>query len=334
MMKKLLILAILIFLWVSSGLANQSGNGANGVSFLTSEVLGEKKFAIVSLPTLERGRENEKIFFPIGFQYNMNKEWFVFVRTQVYSVRKFEEDDEQKRTCGYGNTDLTIIYRFNQPLFDGCRQSFLINFHIPTANIQKNLTEGFIKYQPTYILTYNKKLKQQTRLQIFNQNGFILRQRIQKHQREPEDLDDDPNSDQTEGDLGLGLDSDLSKQSDEHTVNNHHRHGDDDPTTYGFIWNAGIALINPQTTCSLEFNWENDRWNYGDKDNLYFTPRTFININKYITVGASVPVGLTQSCDRYKLIAFIEIGVDSNNKNERDRVKPDNVKAFPLNANL
>lgn len=81
---------------------------------------------------------------------------------------------------------------------------------------------------------------------------------------------------------------------------------DADPAAQEFNLGAGFFTLIPHGALSMEFNWNNNRWNHhGTDDELYWTPGWLWRALPHMEVGIGLPVGLNNTSDRFQLIAHV-----------------------------
>lgn len=286
--------------------------GGGGVSFFANEAFTRtnEKFAILFLPSYEKPPEEKKIIFPLGFQYKLTDRLLVYGRSNIYEIHYDEED---KRTDGHGDSDLSLYYDFEKKIKHTYDQSFLINFHIPTGEINRHLSDGFLRYEPSYIISYSTPINSNSTFQIFNQVGFVIRQRLKNPTEEAHTHPDAEQGDEhTHEEAHSEDEQELPEEENHvHESHNHHSHSHGhEPGAHSLIWNAGMGLLTKKTQSSIELDWENNRWNnHGLKNDLYLTPRVFFNITKKVQIGLSLPIGLTPTSDDYKILGLVRVAI-------------------------
>jgi hypothetical protein len=81
---------------------------------------------------------------------------------------------------------------------------------------------------------------------------------------------------------------------------------DAEPAAHEFVWNNGLFLPLGGFVWSAEFNWSNNEWNHGGKNNeFYFTPGWTWSPAAGWELGAGVPIGLNSSSDDFRVILKI-----------------------------
>jgi hypothetical protein len=83
---------------------------------------------------------------------------------------------------------------------------------------------------------------------------------------------------------------------------------DAEPGAHEFNFGAGFFTLFKHGALTMEFNWNNNKWNHHGTENvLYLTPGVLWRVAREVEVGLGVPVGLNKQSDRYNIAAHVAI---------------------------
>lgn len=171
----------------------------------------------------------------------------------------------------YGDTFLSMQYSWIYIAKTTCCASVAFNVSFPTGSIEKDTTDGFIHYTPTFILTKDL-IHDNWRTQFFTQAAVSFVQRVKHHTDRSQDAD---SAHDFIFNVGVAQRSEKINYSVE------------------FNW--------------ITDTWNHD----GDSNELYVTPGVFAYVRKDIAIGLGVPIGLTQDSDKFQVILNLLIDIET-----------------------
>lgn len=124
------------------------------------------------------GRSRGKSLFqtPVSVEYGITKNWQVEIEWDVQSRRS---EIGEPRSGGTGDLSFGTQYSFMNMAGSNFHSAVGLEITLPTANIEKELTEGFIEYEPYLLLA--KDFPKLGNLQVFSQAGIGFNQRLRRH---------------------------------------------------------------------------------------------------------------------------------------------------------
>lgn len=208
--------------------------------------------------------------------------YMIHWETQDPSLRGWEHNQ------GYGDTFLSMQYSWIYIAKTTCCAAVAFNVSFPTGSIEKDLTDGFIHYTPTFILTKDL-IHNNWRTQFFTQAAISFVQREKHHT--------DRSKDATSAhdfifNFGIAERSEKINYSLE------------------FNW--------------ITDTWNHE----GDSNEFYVTPGVFAYVRKDVAIGLGVPIGLTRDSDKFQVILNLLIDIetifskkDSDNDDQKSNSK-------------
>ncbi|MBA2654679.1 MAG: transporter [Gammaproteobacteria bacterium] len=250
--------------------------------------LAKDSYETIIQPQYIRDADDWLLFLYPQISYGVTDSWFVYFNFTPYIIlsqqggtvslsgRRGKKEippalEENQRTSGLGDCDFGSQYSWmyiNKSTFSA---AVLINFHIPTGDINKNLTDGFFRYEP-YVVFAKDFIHGGWRTELFSQTGISLVQRLKKHSS-PED------DDRAAHTLILGFG--IAERSEKVNLSLEY-------TLFNNTWN-----------------------NNGDDNEAYLTPGIYIQAAKNVAVGLGVPLGLTKQASQYQIIGNILVDIDA-----------------------
>jgi hypothetical protein len=83
---------------------------------------------------------------------------------------------------------------------------------------------------------------------------------------------------------------------------------DAEPAAHQFNLGAGFFTLFAHGAATMEFNWNNNKWNHHGTENvLYVTPGLLWRVASQVELGLGIPVGLNRQSDRYQLTAHFVV---------------------------
>lgn len=245
--------------------------------FITTSVfpVGKGIFEVIVQPEYYHGKEESDLALLMSFSYGPTETWTGYINIYPYIIHQ----ETELRTSGFGDIDIGLqnswIY-INKSTFSA---SVLFNAHIPTADINKGLTDGFLRYEPYIILT--KDFNHETwRTQFFAQIGFSFVQRL----KEPADEEDLPPS--------------------AHSF------------IFNGGVAARFEKVNYSVEINWETNTWNGS---GDNSEAYVTPGIYVQVKDKLALGVGVPIGITRDAANYAIIGNLLVDIDTLPSKEKDK---------------
>jgi hypothetical protein len=79
-----------------------------------------------------------------------------------------------------------------------------------------------------------------------------------------------------------------------------------EPAADGLDWNSGFFVPFSRGAISMEFNWDNNRWNnHGNENQMYLTPGLIWKLPGDVEASVGIPVGLNGDSDRFEIIIHL-----------------------------
>lgn len=141
-----------------------------------------------------KGNGHSMLQTPVSLEYGITDRWQVEVE---WDARRRRTESGEAATRGAGDFSIGTQYSFMNMARSNFHSAVGIEVTLPVANIEKELTEGFIEYEPYFIVA--KDFPKLNRMQVFSQVGFGINQRARRH---PDADDDEPAA--HEFNLGIG----------------------------------------------------------------------------------------------------------------------------------
>jgi hypothetical protein len=150
--------------------------------FIATAVYPQRKGELQTtfLPEFRNGRSRDRIDLPLFLELGVTDQWQVEVKWRAFT--KLFSPTEQ------GVGDLSFETQYSSINTAGTTNHFALGFKftIPLGDVDKDLSEGFLKYEPFFILA--RDFPEFYGLQLFSQQGLSFVQRV-KHR---DDSMDDP----------------------------------------------------------------------------------------------------------------------------------------------
>ena len=197
------------------------------------------------------------------FEYGLTDSWQVELGWEIYKIRN---PDDAPSTNGIGNFEIGTKYSFMN--MDETDFSMALGFEIefPTGDINKELTEGFIEYEPYVVLAND--FPQFNDAQIFLEIGFSFVQRV-KNAPDPDDNEPSANEFILNGGFFIPIEP-FYLVAELNWRTNKWNHGGDENELYA---TPGV-IVTPLDDVPLQ-------------------------------LGVGVPIGLNQGADHYQIIGML-----------------------------
>lgn len=173
-----LALAALIHSVNAQSSTNQTENQPLQEVFQTELVYPQEKgeFQLTFAPRFSRKDDERKTDLPVRLEYGITNRWQVEVEYNTFTRRRSLDSGETERSTG--DVSISTKYSFLNIKKSNFHTSLQFEVEFPTGNVDKDLSEGFIEYQPS--ASFAKDFPRLNRLQIFSQVGVSLKQRVKK----------------------------------------------------------------------------------------------------------------------------------------------------------
>lgn len=202
--------------------------------FLTDVVYpqeqGEWQFTLA--PNFRREQHGRGLEVPISIEYGISDAWQIELEWTAFHLRK---PDGERTAGGIGDLELGTQYSFLNLGGSDFHLAPRLTVEFPLGDIDRELTEGFVDYEPSLILA--RDFPSLHHLQVFTQIGLSFVQRA----KSPEDPSDrEPAAHQLRWSSGMFLPFDRWVTSLEVSVlNNRWNHDGEEHLVYlapGFTW--------------------------------------------------------------------------------------------------
>ncbi len=237
-----------------------------------SSILGPRK-KHKRLKEEEGGGDRELIFLP-QLSYGVTDSFQVglgFVPYMIHWERRDPPLTGKEHNQGYGDTFLNMQYSWIYIAKTTCCAAVTFNVSFPTGSIEKDLTDGFIHYTPTFILTKDL-IHDNWRTQFFTQAGVSFVQRVKHHNDRSKDA---ASAHDFIFNFGVA------------------ERGDKINYSLEFNW--------------ITDTWNHE----GDSNEFYMTPGVFAYVRKDVAIGLGVPIGLTRDSDKFQVILDLLIDIET-----------------------
>jgi Putative MetA-pathway of phenol degradation len=180
---------LFLFAWVPDSRAEEEPEKIKSYNQLLNEVFqaetvypqeeGEVQMLLGS--TLSDGDARNLFQIPFDVEYGITDVWQVGVAWDTFVSRNPEME---RSTRGIGNLEISTKYSFMNIAGSDFHAAMGVEIGFPTGDIDKELTEGFIEYEPFLILA--KDFPELSHSQLFTQIGVGFVDRV-KNPADPAD---------------------------------------------------------------------------------------------------------------------------------------------------
>ena len=77
------------------------------------------------------------------------------------------------------------------------------------------------------------------------------------------------------------------------------------PEADSISWNVGAFFPIGFWRATLEINGSNNKWNGGNRNDIYITPGTIYKLSKEWEIGIATPIGATNTSDDYRVVGYL-----------------------------
>ena len=142
-----------------------------------------------------KGKDRSLLKNLLTVEYGITNRWQIEIEWNAIN-RRSETGEATAR--GRGDLSIGTQYSFMNMARSNFHSAVGFEITLPTANIEKEMTEGFVEYEPYFILA--KDFPKLNNLQLFSQVGIGFKQRARRH---ADANDDEPAA--HEANLGVGM---------------------------------------------------------------------------------------------------------------------------------
>lgn len=234
------------------------------------------------VPIYIHGHDDNSATLPLIIEYGITNNWQIDFEGEAY-IWQWPNMGENTRGPG----DIAVGTKYSFMNIKGTPYHAAVSFDIvfPTGNINKNLTDGFRRYEPA--VEFARDFPNFHNSQLFSQVGFSFVDRV----KQPSSSGQNSSTQNSEEDFSDQIPVDQNSPEIE-------------PPADSFFVNIGYFLPVDNTRYVIEVNWENNRWNHnGTSDQLYLTPGLVWELPKEIELSLGTSIGLTANSDIYQVIA-------------------------------
>ena len=150
--------------------------------FITTAVYPQRagELQVTLLPEFRNGRNRDRVDVPIFLEYGVTNQWQIELKWNAFTAVSNPSDQ------GIGDLALETLYSSINAAGTTNHWALGFKFTIPTGDVDTELGEGFLKYEPFLILA--RDFPELYRLQLFSQIGVSLVQRV----KNPKEREDEP----------------------------------------------------------------------------------------------------------------------------------------------
>jgi hypothetical protein len=154
---------------------------------------GEMQLSYTS--RFSKGKGHSSLHTPLNLEYGITDRWQIEVEWDAMSRRT---ETGEATTRGRGDLQVGTQYSFMNVRRSDFHGAVGVEISLPTGSVEKELSEGFIEYEPYFIVA--RDFPKLNHMQIFSQVGVGFVQRARRH---AEEEDDEPAA--HELNLGIGM---------------------------------------------------------------------------------------------------------------------------------
>ena len=78
-----------------------------------------------------------------------------------------------------------------------------------------------------------------------------------------------------------------------------------EPEVDSISWNVGAFFPIGFWRATLEINGSNNKWDGGNRNDIYITPGTIYKLSKEWEIGIAAPIGATNTSDDYRVVGYL-----------------------------
>jgi len=122
-----------------------------------------------------KGKDHSSLQTPLNLEYGINDRWQIGIEWNAMSRRT---ETGEATTRGRGDLSVGTQYSFMNMRGSNFHSAVGFEVSLPTGSIEKELSEGFIEYEPYLILA--RDFPKLNNMQIFSQVGVGFAQRVRR----------------------------------------------------------------------------------------------------------------------------------------------------------
>jgi len=229
-------------------------------------------------PQFHRAGQSRQWIIPLSIEYGLTDAWQVELEWAMFQHRN---PGEESTTFGIGDLEIGTQYSFMNLAGAHFHAAGALHILFPTGNVNDDLTEGFIEYEPSLILA--RDFPGLNNLQLFTQVGIGLVQRIKSP------------------------DAPKEREPAAHEFF----------LRAGFF----LPFKLPVGTFAFtsEFTWTTNAWNNsGEEDQKYYTPGLVWNLPHGWEIGIGAAIGLNDDADAYRIIGMLTYEFETQKRHSRE----------------
>ncbi len=191
------LIATLLFVASTTVVAQEAQEQPVQEVFQTELVYPQERGEVQLTFTLRYGKGDGRSMFqtPVDLEYGVTDRWQVEIE---WDAQRRRTEIGERATRGAGDFSIGTQYSFMNIARSNFHSAVGFEVTLPVANIEKELTEGFVEYEPYFIIA--KDFPRLNHMQVFSQVGIGFMQRA----RRPADADEDEPA-AHEFNLGVGM---------------------------------------------------------------------------------------------------------------------------------
>lgn len=232
--------------------------------FQTDDVypLDKGELEILFTPAYMHSIDSYTINFPVEFEFGVTNRWQLMVEAETV---KIFSPVMMPSVTGFGDLSIIAQYSLMRVRSLNNHVSFLMGIVFPTGDIHRDLTDGLLRFVPSFLFAHDTHFKNFIG-QLFGEIALSLVDRI-KRQRDP--ADDDPAAHQVT--INIGYDVRFPR------VN----------------YSVEINWLNNR--------WNNG----GTDNSLFITPGIIYLTKAGVELGLGIAIGLTHESDCFRILGQI-----------------------------
>ena len=78
-----------------------------------------------------------------------------------------------------------------------------------------------------------------------------------------------------------------------------------EPEVDSITWNVGAFFPIGLWRATIEINGSNNKWDGGNRNDIYVTPGTIYKLSKEWEIGVAAPIGATKTSDDYRVVGYL-----------------------------
>ncbi len=155
--------------------------------FRTQDVYPDPKgeLNVIVSPEYDQSDDAGDFSLPLSLEYGITDHWLASIAFEIY---RGHYPDSGSDAHGTGDIDIFTKYSFLYINDSFTSAALTFNLHIPTGDIDRGLTDGFLRFEPSVLVAHDFPMRHWVN-QVFGEWGIRFVDRIKNH---PDPDDDDP----------------------------------------------------------------------------------------------------------------------------------------------